>query len=93
MDFEFDPGKARLNLEKHGIAFADVEPVFMDSRAMTNRSDRQTVRGGTEERYITTGMDALGRVVTVAWTPRNGKIRLISARHARNEEKAGYEQQ
>lgn len=92
MGFEFDPGKARTNLQKHGIDFADVEPVFMDPHAMTNRSDRETARGGTEERYITTGVDALGRIVTVAWTPRNGNLRLISARHAREEEKGGYEQ-
>ncbi|QDW66357.1 BrnT family toxin [Luteimonas granuli] len=92
MEFEFDPGKARGNLTKHGIAFADVEPVFMDPQAITNRSDRKTAQGEFEERYISTGMDALGRIVTVAWTPRNGNVRLISARRAREEEKAGYEQ-
>lgn len=92
MEFEFDPGKARTNLQKHGIAFAELEPVFLDPCAFTNRSDRKTVSGEMEERYVTTGVDALGRVVTVAWTPRSGKIRLISARCAREEEKAGYEQ-
>lgn len=92
MEFEFDPDKARANLAKHGVDFLDVEPVFHDERGFTNRSDRETQRGTMEERYITTGMDALGRLVTVAWTPRDGRTRLISARHARDSERADYEQ-
>ncbi len=72
MEFEFDPEKARKNLEKHGICFSEVEPVFHDEHAFRQRSDRETDQRTIEERYITTGMDALGRIVTVAWTPRDG---------------------
>ena len=93
MEFEFDPEKARINLEKHGIDFADVEPVFLDEQAFTNRSDRETALGTIEERYITTGRDACGRIITVAWTPRGLSVRLISARHSRDEEKKDYERE
>ena len=62
---ELDPVKAALNLEKHGIAFADMEPVFHDEKAFESRSDRMTALGTMEERYITTGRDALDRIVTV----------------------------
>lgn len=88
---EFDPVKAALNLEKHGIAFADMEPVFHDEKAFESRSDRMTALVTMEERYITTGRDALDRIVTVAWTPRAGNHRLISVRPARTEEREDYE--
>ncbi len=33
--FEWDKEKARSNLRKHGIDFADAVPVFHDERALT----------------------------------------------------------
>ena len=83
---EFDPAKARANRDKHGIDFADAEPVLYDPGAYTSQNH---VNG--EDRYITTGMDALGRVITVVWTMRQGNHRLISARAARRKEKQFYE--
>jgi len=35
MSFEFDPKKAIANLRKHGVSFAEVEPVFYDNFALT----------------------------------------------------------
>ncbi len=35
MNFDFDPKKAIANLHKHGVAFAEVEPVFYDDFALT----------------------------------------------------------
>ena len=91
MNFEFDPKKASANLRKHGVAFAEVEPVFYDNLALTQAD------GGThrELRFVTVGMDALGRVLAVCWTERddlNGYvIRLISARLATTHERKLYE--
>jgi uncharacterized protein len=78
MNFEFDPNKAVSNLRKHGVDFADVEPVFYDSLALTQPD--VGVQG--EARFITVGVDALGRILTVCWTERDHAIRLISARLA-----------
>jgi len=83
---EFDPAKAESNLAKHGIAFADAEPVLFDPGAYTT-----TRVVGKETRHVTTGMDALGRVITVVWTMRGNNHRLISARPARRKEKQHYE--
>lgn len=87
---EFDPAKAAANLEKHGIAFADAEPVLYDERAYTT-TKVVTTEHGPETRGITTGMDALGRIITVIWTMRGKNHRLISARAARREERKHYE--
>ena len=35
MNYEWDPVKARINLRKHGIDFADAATVFSDDYALT----------------------------------------------------------
>jgi uncharacterized protein len=87
MHFQFDLKKATANLHKHGIAFAEVESVFYDEFALT-REDGDAVG---EARFITVGVYALGRVVTVCWTQRGESIRLISARLASPQERKSYE--
>jgi uncharacterized DUF497 family protein len=86
MNFEFDSKKARINLSKHGISFAEVEPVFYDALALT-REDEDAL----EQRFITVGLDAQLRLVAVCWTQRQENIRLISARLATSNERKAYE--
>ena len=87
MNFEFDPKKAVANLRKHGVSFAEVEPVFYDGFALT----REDADAAGEERFVTVGADALGRIVAVCWTQRGRNIRLISARCASPSERKFYE--
>lgn len=44
-----------------------------------------------EERYVTFGMDAQGRVLAVSYTLRGNTIRIISARKATAREREQYE--
>ena len=44
-----------------------------------------------EERFVTVGTDALGRVLTVVYTWRDERARLISARRATRREQREYE--
>jgi hypothetical protein len=42
VSFEWDPIKAEINFRKHGVRFAETEPVFVDDFAITitdNESD------------------------------------------------------
>ncbi len=73
MDCEWDPAKARLNLAKHGIHFADAVSALEDDSALTIRDPHSE----DEERWITLGMDALGRLLVVVYTWRGEKVRLI----------------
>jgi uncharacterized DUF497 family protein len=41
MDYQWDPNKARTNLRKHGIAFADAVLVFEDTAAITIEDERR----------------------------------------------------
>ncbi len=58
MEFEWEDGKARANLRKHRVDFADAATMFDDKRAVTMADDAPE-----EERYVTIGMDALGGVL------------------------------
>jgi len=87
MDYQWDPKKAASNLKNHGVDFADAVGVFEDDWAMT--LEEQEVRG--EQRFVTLGMDFLGRVILVVYTYRNNDIRIISARKATKGEREIYE--
>ncbi len=76
-DIEWDPNKARNNLLKHGISFVDAVSVLEDESALTIEDDSPS-----EERFITVGLDAFGRVLVVVYTYRARLIRIISARKA-----------
>ena len=45
-----------------------------------------------EDRFVTMGMDALGRLLVVVYTWRGKRARLISARHATGPERRRYEE-
>ncbi|HEY9801907.1 MAG TPA: BrnT family toxin [Leptolyngbyaceae cyanobacterium] len=87
MVYQWDSNKARENLRKHGVDFADAIAVFSDDLAITITYERFQ-----EERFITIGIDAFGRILVVVYTWRNGEIRLISARQATRYEKQQYEE-
>jgi uncharacterized DUF497 family protein len=83
---EWDPRKAVSNLRKHGIDFADAATVLHDPWALTIQDDSLM-----EERFVTIGMDALGRVLVVVHAWRGESVRLISARKATRSERRQYE--
>jgi uncharacterized DUF497 family protein len=86
MVFQWDPKKARSNVAKHGVSFAHSVGALEDPRAITVDDPHPT-----EERYVTIGLDLLGRVVVVCWTPRGDAVRIISARRASKTELTDYE--
>ena len=83
--FEWDPRKAASNARKHGIRFADAVPALEDDRALTLRDDAHG-----EERWITIGTDAVGRILVIVYTWRANRIRIISARPATQGESRQY---
>lgn len=87
MVYQWNRDKATANLRKHGIDFADAVPVFSDDLAITIADKRFD-----EERFITIGVDAFGRVLVVIYTLRDDEIRIISARKATRQERQQYEE-
>jgi len=86
MGYQWDKDKARTNFQKHGVDFADAVAVLEDDEALTLEDDSPD-----EERFITIGMDTLGRVLVVVYTWRADDIRIISARTATPRERKQYE--
>jgi uncharacterized DUF497 family protein len=85
----WDTTKAKRNLQKHGVDFADAVGVFEDARALTIEDSTSE----DEQRWVSIGMDCLGRVLVVVYTWRGDTIRLISARPATPRERQQYEEQ
>ena len=87
MKITFDPNKAATNYRKHGIRFSDAEGVLFDPMALT-REDRDAEG---EQRFISIGLDATGRLLVVIFSYRGEEIRMISARPATAKEREYYE--
>jgi uncharacterized DUF497 family protein len=85
-EFEWDPAKAVANQAKHGVSFGQARGVFSDPQHLEEES---TQPGLAETRYKTIGR--LGPVlVTVIFTYRGKRRRMISARRASRNERERY---
>ena len=86
MEIEFDPDKAQSNLRKHNVSFAHAEHSLRDDQSITVADPDSE----GEPRFVTLGMDALGRILVVVYTPRGDRIRIISVRKASTGETENY---
>jgi hypothetical protein len=86
--FEFDPDKAAENFRKHDVSFAHAEQALRDPNAVTIEDPDAP----HEARFVTLGMDSLGRILVVVHTVRRDRTRVISARKASKGEAELYAQ-
>jgi uncharacterized DUF497 family protein len=86
--FEWDPQKAKSNLEKHGVSFEEASTAFHDTLSLTIDDPLHSI---DEERLILVGMSQENRILVVVHTERGDNIRIISARKATKEERKSYE--
>jgi len=87
MNFEWDEIKSDACLQKRGFDFAYAAKAFLDPNRIIAIDDR---RDYDEERFRLTGM-IKGRLYVVAYTPRDGTIRITSAHKANQREIRRYE--
>jgi uncharacterized DUF497 family protein len=88
MDYEWDEAKRRGNLAKHGLDFADAD--LFEWRSAIIRPDHRYDYG--EDRYRAWA-PLNGRVHSIGFTRRDGKIRLLSFRRANRSEERRYEKE
>jgi len=87
--FEWDEqSKAGINFRKHGVRMPEAIPVFDDPHAITITDDESDP---DEQRLVTLGMGAAGRLLVVVYTWRGENIRVISVRPAEAREHEEYE--
>jgi len=89
MQFEWDDAKARANVRKHEISFAEAMSCFYDPQQVAFYDPDHSK---DEERELLVGHSNKGRLLIVIYTVRADTIRIISARRATRQEAKVYAQ-
>ncbi|MDE1158055.1 MAG: BrnT family toxin [Neorhizobium sp.] len=85
MEFEFNAEKSASNKDKHGIDFVEAQALWLDEWLFSH-----PVAAHDEIRYIVTGR--IGQKLwTAVITMRDDRLRIISVRRARKDERRNYE--
>ena len=92
-NFEWDPGKAKQNLEKHKIRFERAAEIFLDPFAVSIYDEDHST---DEDRWVTMGKDRAGKLLVAIHTFSSTSndmchIRVISAWIATKNEVKQYE--
>jgi uncharacterized protein len=82
-DFEWDPNKDELNQEKHGVSFSLAQHAFLDYKRVILEDLEHS---DDEKRFYCLGRVA-GGIMTVRFTYRKRKIRIIGAGYWRKGKK------
>ncbi|MGA3095979.1 MAG: BrnT family toxin [Bryobacteraceae bacterium] len=90
LEFEWHNAKAAANLQAHGVSFDLAKTVFKDAFAVDRLDDREDYG---EDRFVIIGMAEGDVVLFVAYAEREGRMRIISARRATQNEQDNYFQQ
>ena len=83
--FEWDETKNFTNISKHGISFETAVKIFEDENRVEIYDIKHSI---SEDRFIVIGI--VEKVLTVVYTERKEKIRIISARCASKKERRIY---
>lgn len=86
--FEWDKGNINKNLKKHQVSNLEAEQVFFDPK---KKIFSDPIHSSQEKRYLLLGKTKNKRLLFVAFTQRNKKIRIISARDINKKEINLYE--
>ena len=88
-DFEWDDDKAERNENDHEMSFKEARGVFLDPNRVELFDES---RSKNEARYSVIGFSRQGRLVFVAFTIRESRIRIIHAHVAERDEEQIYEE-
>lgn len=86
--FEWDSGNSTKSSHKHGVSCDEAEEVFRERQFIPLGEQYQP--GPPEPRYGVLGETCSRKLLFVAFTLRNQKIRVISARPMNEKERKFY---
>lgn len=87
-EFIWDKGNIDKNWGKHRVKNSECEETFFDEDKIILKD---VLHSGKEERFIILGKTKKKRLLFTAFTKRNNKIRVISARDINRKERRLYE--
>jgi len=86
--FEWDKGNIDKNFKKHGTKNEEAEQVFVNNPIVLFDEKHSEA----EKRYLVLGETNTGKLLSVIYTKRGNKIRIISARLMNRRERNLYEE-
>lgn len=89
-EFEWDSGNNQKSIKKHDVGLEEIEAVFEMKMAIP--LGRQVSPVVEEERLCLIGPTDSGRMLSVVFTLRDGRVRPISGRTASKKERGLYEE-
>lgn len=87
--FEWDKGNIDKNFLKHNVTNKETEEVFENEPKFIIEAKHSTV----EKRHMIWGITDKGRKITIIFTLRGDKVRVISARDIHRNERRKYEEE
>lgn len=87
IQFEWDKGNIDKSIKKHGVTNDEAEQIFINKPTVFLESERHLTK---EKRYIVLGKSEHGKLLSVIFTIRNIKVRIISARAMSKKERRLY---
>ncbi len=89
-DFDWDHGNSTKSLQKHKISSDSAEQAFVN-RDLLVPLGIQVAPATNEPRFGALGTDFSGRKISLCFTIREGRIRIISVRPMSKIERKNYE--
>jgi uncharacterized DUF497 family protein len=88
LQFDWDQWNIQKNEDKHGISVLEAQSTFYDKNLIIFDDIKHSTN---ERRYICFGHSTYNNILMLAFTIRNKKVRIISARKASKKERTIYE--
>lgn len=89
LSFEWDKGNIDKNLTKHGVSNREAEEAFKNKPVFLFEDLKHSQK---EKRYGLFGQTDKGRLLSIVFTIRNNKVRIISTRDISKNERMVYEE-
>ena len=89
-EFDWDHGNSSKSMQKHKISSESAEQVFLN-KDMLVPLGIQVMPISNEPRFGALGTDFSGRKLSICFTIREGRIRIISTRPMSKNERKNYE--
>lgn len=88
VEFDWDNGNIQKNWERHRVSQKEAEEVFQNEHNIIYPDEKHSVK---EKRYTIFGVTKELRKLSIVFTLRQSKIRIIMARDMSKKERRGYE--
>ncbi len=89
LSFEWDEFNKEKSLHKHRVEYKECEDIFLHKKLKIYPDEKHSE---SEARFLGLGTTSKGRKLTIIFTVRNYKIRIISARDMDRKERKLYEE-